>query len=377
MDFSLSDEEQMLKDSTQSFVQDKLIPHALVADANGSVDNKLLDEIAGLGYCGIATPAEYGGAGFNWLSYVVVIEEMAKVDPAFAALVAVSAGPIQKALIQFGSEIQKTQTLSQLAAGEKWGTIALYDADMNRTAPPVHTTAVRKGDGWILNGTKTFVINGSEADYYLVFAQISGKETDGGLAAFLIDSTLPGLTFKRIKSTSGTNALPIAHLTLSDYRAPSDAMVGTPADGNGILVAVETMEHLYMAAISIGIAVGAYNLAKEYGAVRTQFNTPIIQFEALRTMLAEMNAMTDAARLLLYKASLFPDNQVLATEARLVATQTASKCVHHANQIHGGYGYIKEYPIEKLYRDQLFAELVTTGPVQQKLTLADALLNDV
>ncbi|MBN2010394.1 acyl-CoA dehydrogenase family protein [candidate division KSB1 bacterium] len=368
MDFSLSEEQQMLVDSTRIFVREKL---ANRTESFNSYDPALLNEIANLGYCGVTTPVEYNGAGFDSLCLALVVEEIAKVDPAMAARIAETAGPVQHALITFGSEQQKLIT-ENLAAGTKWGTVALWEPEMNQLTEKMCTIAKKSGDSWVLNGTKSHVINAPNADVYLVVAAIDNSDSDDSWIAFLIDKNQSGLHFNQVTATAGTQPLSISHLEFENCKLPKNSVIGTVELGKQIVKSIIADTHMLLAANALGVAEGALELAEEYASVRVQFGKAIVSFEAIRGMLADMAAHIEAVRLLVYRAAEKRGDGKLSAMAKLVACNTASLCVHKSNQIHGGYGYMRDYAIEFLYRDQLFSELFWNNPNQLRSEIADA-----
>ena len=380
MDFSLSEEQIMLRESTRDYARERLAPLAQEAEEQGYTHEEVIKELADLGYFGVCTPPEYGGAGFDSLCLVLAIEEISKVDASIGVMLSVTNSLTQGALIRFGNEDQKKTYLPALASGEKIGAFCLTEANAGSDASAVKTSARREGDMYVLNGTKTFVTNGSIADVFIVIAVTDADAGKNGISVFIVEKGAKGLSVGKKENKMGLRASATTEIVFDGCEVPATNLLGQEGDGLRIAYTLLADSRIGIAAQALGIAEGAFDESVEYANVRVQFGHPISKFEAIQFMLADMRTDIEAARLLTYRAAVLKDSgaDVLneASMAKLFASEASFRCVHKATQIHGGYGYIKEYAVERMYRDQRVTEIYEgTSEVQRKI-IANAILKE-
>lgn len=378
MDFALTEEQTMLRDSVKDFAAERLAAEAEEADVKGFIKPEIIDEIAQLGYCGICTPEKYGGAGFDTLSYALAIEEISKVDASVGVVLSVTNSPAQYPLIQFGSESLKQKYLPDLASGSKIGAFCLTEANAGSDAASINMSADLSGGNYILNGSKQFITNGEIAETFIVLATIDKSLKTKGITAFVVEKDFPGLKIGKKENKMGLRGSSTTEILFEKCNVPKENVIGEP--GDGFKIALATLDHsrIGIAAQALGIAEAALEYAVKYAEERVQFGRPISNFESIRFMLADMATEIEAARYLTYHAAWLHDqgNRVSkeSAMAKLFATEMAFRCVHKSLQIHGGYGYMKEYPIERLYRDQRVTEIYEGTSEVQRLVIASSLL---
>ncbi|MDZ7330816.1 MAG: acyl-CoA dehydrogenase [candidate division KSB1 bacterium] len=378
MDFNLTDEQIMVRDSIRDFAKQRLAPLAEKADQEGVMDVEIIKELAELGYCGICIPSEYGGAGFDTLCYALAIEEVSKADASVGVMLSVTNSPAQLPILDFGSELLKKTYLPKLASGSSIGAFCLSEANAGSDAASIKTSADLNGDYYRLNGRKQFVTNGGIADIFIVFAVTDKSAGAKGISAFVVEKNFPGFRIGKIENKMGLKASSTAEVILEDCRVPKQNLIGEP--GQGYKIALATLDHsrIGIAAQALGIAEAAFEQALEYSKQRVQFGRPICQFQAIQFMLSDMATEIEAARYLVYHAAWRYDQKQRvskeASMAKLFASEMAFRVVHKALQIHGGYGYMKEYPIERMYRDQRVTEIYEGTSEVQRIVIANQLL---
>lgn len=340
MDFQLSEEQALIQQSIKEFAQ----------EFSGLSVQEVLASLAEIDFLGIFVSEEEGGAGGDFLSYIVALEEVAKVSPSAALAFAVHCTQALYAVQKWGSASLKENYLSALCKGEKIASFALSEGWTGKDMLAIDATATKNETGYLLNGTKTFVYNAGISDVYVVFAN-----TENGLSAFLVDADLAGISFKDPYKKMGLDKLEVATMTLSNVQVPAENLVGNEGDGQKISVDIANLQNISLAAISVGIAQSAMDKSIAYGKERQQFNRPIISFEALQVMVGDMVTNLDASRLLTYRAAISKDNNESFSEqaniARYFATKTGEETCNNAIQIHGGYGYSKDLGVDSLLRD--------------------------
>ncbi|NOY25809.1 MAG: acyl-CoA dehydrogenase [Oligoflexia bacterium] len=368
--------------ASYSLTEDQIVLQRAAADAARAVLGDTLKQddedecfrkdyfhkLGELGLCGVPCPEQYGGLGLGYAEYVVVLEEIAKVSASYAVTVAVSGLP-QIILAAFGDEAQKERWLPGLAAGELLGAFALSEPDSGSDAASLRTAAVRDGDSYVLDGTKFWITHGGYADIYVVMARTGGPGAKG-VSAFLVPGDAPGLSFGKKEQKMGMRASPTVELVLDGCRIPASNRVG--AEGAGFTVAMDALDggRITIGAVSVGLCQAALDVAGLYATVRKQFGRPIIDFQGVGFMLADMACRTEAARLLVHKAAALRDahrpySQVAAM-AKCVATDAAMAVTQDAVQVLGGYGYTREYPVERYMRDAKVMQIVEgTNQVQR------------
>jgi len=380
MDFSFSEEQIMLRDSTRDFARERLAPLAEEAEAQGYTHPQILKELADLGYYGICTPPEYGGAGFDSICFALAIEEIAKADASVALMLSVTNSLTQGAILKYGTEAQKAKYLEDLATGKKIGAFCLTESEAGCDAAAIKTSAVLKNEHYVLNGTKMFVTNGGIAETFIMIAVTDSSAGHRGISAFIVEKGFTGFKIGKVEQKMGLKASSTTEIILENCAVPKENLLGTA--GQGLKIALSSLDdsRIGVAAQALGIAEGAYEQALEYSKVRVQFGQAICNFQAIQFMLADIATEIEAAKLLTYKAAYAKDQggriSREAAMAKLYASEAAFRCVHKALQIHGGYGYIKEYPIERMYRDQRITEIYEGTSEVQRMVIANSILKD-
>ena len=363
MDFAFTDEQELTRKLVREFAEAEIAPHRLRLDENQEFPFDIFHQLAELGLTGVTFPPEYGGAGLTTVDYVIVIEELARVDPAIALSVAAHNSLPGNHIYLAGTEEQKRKYLVPLARGEKIGTWSLTEPTAGSDAGGTRSRAVKEGDSYLLNGTKTFATHGSIADIAVVFAvtdPVAAKH--GGISAFIIEKGTAGFRPGKKENKMGCRASDTAELVMENCRIPAGQLLGEEGDGFRDALRVLDGGRISIAAMALGAAQGAFEASVRYARQRQQFGRPIAEFQAIQWMLADCATEIAAARVLTMRAACLKDegkdvNQASAM-AKLYASEAAVRITDKAIQIHGGYGYIKEYPVEKFHRD---AKLTTIG----------------
>jgi len=377
MDLKLNDQQQMLREATRQFAEQKLIPQAEAAEHAGATAPELLRELASMGYCGIGTPEEYGGSGLDAVSYALMISELSYGDASVGVTVSVTNSLTQDPILMFGTDQQKERFLPPLARGEVWGGFALTEPSAGTDAGGTRTMAVADGDDFILNGTKCFVTNGGFADTFVV------EVKHGGISAFIVEKGTPGFSIGKHEDKLGIRASSTTELVFEDCRLPGANLLGEW--GQGFKVAMKTLDsgRIGIAAQAHGIAQRALDLAVKYAKEREQFDRPLAAFQHNQFRLADMATDVEASRLLLMQAAFAKDQAAqnpklrysqAAAMAKLFTSEASHRVVHQALQIHGGYGYIKEFEIERLYRDQRITEIYEGTSEAMRMVISASLL---
>ncbi len=379
MDFTQPDDREILRRSVREFAESEIAPRVRVLDEGKEFPHDLFRRMGEMGYLGVTVPEAFDGAGMSYQDYAVIIEEIARVDPSIALGVAAHNGLCTSHVLRFGSDDLKTKYLGPLARGEYLGAWSLTEPTAGSDAGGTRSRAVRDGDGWILNGSKTFATHGSVGRLCVVFCVTSPDKGKKGISAFLLEKGMEGFRHGKVEDKLGMRASDTAEVIMEDCRVPSTHMLGE--EGMGFVNALEILDRgrIAIAALALGTAQGAYEVALNYAKERKQFDKPIAAFQAVRFMLADMATSIDAARLLTYRAAFVEDagkERVTrhAAMAKLYASEVAVRVADRSVQILGGYGYTKDFPAEKFYRD---AKLCTIGEGTseiQRLVIARHLL---
>lgn len=378
MDFNLTEEQTMLRDSMRDFAKERLAPLAEAADQQGFTHPEILKELGDLGYCGICTPPEYGGAGFDTICYALAIEEVSKVDASIGVMLSVTNSPAQVPILDYGSEGLKQKYLPQLASGSSIGAFCVSEANAGSDAANIKLSAELNGNHYVLNGMKQFVTNGGIADIFIVFGVTDKTTGSKGISGFVVEKIFPGIKVGKIENKMGIKASSTTEVIFENCKVPKENLLGEP--GQGYKIALATLDHsrIGIAAQALGIAEGAFEQALEYSKQRIQFGRPISQFQAIQFMLSDMTTDIEAARFLIYNAAWLYDQKKRVSKevamAKLFASEMSFRVVHKALQIHGGYGYMKEYPIERMYRDQRVTEIYEGTSEVQRMVIANQLL---
>ena len=362
MDFELSEEQQQIKQTIREFAEAELAPHVSEWDEAQHFPVELRPKFAELGIMGVLVPEEYGGAGMGYIEYAAIIEELARVDPSISLAIAghnsLGAGHIQIA----GSESQKQKYLVPLARGNHFAAWGLTEPSSGSDASSMRTTAVRRDGGWVLNGSKNFITNATFAETTVALAITDRATGTHGISAFIIERGTKGFVVAKKENKLGMRASDTASLIFDDCFVPAANLIGEA--GQGFVQAMKVLDggRISIAALAVGIAQGAYEAALKYAKERTQFGRPIAEFQAIQFKLADMATQIDAARLLTYRAAALKSKGRITTRessmAKLYASEVAVRVAEESVQIHGGYGYIKDYPAEKYWRD---SKLCTIG----------------
>ena len=362
MDFRPTEAEEVTRRAVREFAAREIAPHVREWDEAQAFPPGLLARLAELGLLGIQFPARYGGAGLSAVEYCICIEELARVDPAIALTVAAHNGLAAAHVAAFGSEAQKERWLTPLARGEFLGAWALTEAGAGSDAGSLRTRARPDGDGWVLDGAKTFTTHAGLAGLTVVMAVTDPAARRHGISAFVVERGAPGLSAGRKENKLGMRASATADTRLDGCRVPRDHLLGRAGRGFVDAMAVLDAGRIGIAALAVGLAQGAFDAARRHAAERTQFGRPLAGFQATQWKLADMATGIDAARLLTYRAAYLKDRGRPTTRessmAKLYASEVAVRAAGECVQIHGGYGFVKDYPAEKLYRD---VKLLTIG----------------
>lgn len=370
--FALTEEQQALVDAARTVAEAELAPTVKADDETETFRKDLFHRLGDAGLCGVQTAERYGGLGLGYVEYALVLEEIAKVAPAYAVCVAVSGLP-QVILAQYGDEAQRERWLPGLAAGKLLGAFALSEPDSGSDAASLRTTARRDGDDWVLDGTKFWITHGGYADLYVIMAR-TGGEGAGGVSAFLVPGDTPGLSFGKKEEKMGLRASPTTEIVLEGARVPAENLLA--GEGLGFRIAMSALDsgRITIGSTSVGIAQAALDVAAAYACTRKQFNQPIIDFQGVGFMLADMACKVETARLLVRKAAWLKDQGLAFSEtaamAKCVATDTAMAVTTDAVQVLGGYGYTREYPVERMMRDAKVMQIVEGTNQVQRVVLA-------
>jgi len=382
MDLKLTEEQEMVRKMARDFAQKEVAPIAAEMDEKGEVPFENIKKMGQLGLLGLTAPEEYGGGGADTVSYVVALEEIAKACASTAVVMAVQNSLVNYALARFGTEEQKRKYLTPLARGEKIGAYALTEPEAGSDAAAIRTRAVRDGDEYVINGTKHFITNGGFADIVILYATVDPSKGYRGITAFIVEKGTPGFSTGKEENKMGIRATNTCELIFQDCRVPAANRLGD--EGQGFKIALSALDagRIGIGAQAVGIAQAAYEAALEYAKTRVQFGQPIAQLQAIQWMLADMATRIEAARLLVYKAALAKDEAQKtgarfskeAAMAKLFASETAGFVTDCALQIHGGYGYMKDYPLERYYRDARITRIYEGTNEIQRLVIARSIL---
>ncbi|MBI4455218.1 MAG: acyl-CoA dehydrogenase [Acidobacteria bacterium] len=378
MDFGYTQEQELLRKTVADFAQQEIAPHSLEWDEAQHFPSELIPKLADLGLMGVIFPEKYGGAGLGFVEYAIAIEELSRVDGAVGLSVSAHNSLCGGHIFGFGTEEQKKRYLVPLATGEKLGAWALTEPSSGSDAAGLQTRAQRQQRGWTLHGSKSFITHGTYADIYVVMASTNPAEGAKGITAFIVEKGTPGLTSGKKENKLGCRASDTASLALQDCLVPEENVLGKP--GEGFINALEVLERgrISIAGMAVGIAQGALDCAVKYARQREQFGKPISEFQGVQFKLADMESRTQAARWLTYRAAWMNDRggrvSREASIAKYYASETAVWVSEQALQIHGGYGYIKDYPAEKYWRDSKICTIGEGTSEIQKIVIARELL---
>jgi alkylation response protein AidB-like acyl-CoA dehydrogenase len=381
MDLKFTSEQEMIRQVAREFADKELLPTAAHYDETQTFPYELWRKMGELGFMGLTVPEEWGGSGADTLSYVLAMEEIARGNPALSICMSISNSMIGGGLLRFGTEEQKRNYLVPAARGEKLGGYALSEPGSGSDAVAMQTTALKKGAKYILNGSKMFISNGESGHFFLVFATHDKTKRSNGISCFIVEKGFPGFKIGKKLDKLGMRASDTTELIFEDCEVPLENLL--TEEGNGFKVAMQLLDagRIGIAAQALGIAQASYEFARKYATERQQFGRPIYANQAIQFMIADMATRIDAARLLVYKAASLHDAGdkagINASMAKLFASETAMKVSTDAIQIFGGYGYIKEFPVERYFRDAKVTEIYEGTSQIQRMVIARNLLSQL
>ena len=378
MDFALSTEQVELRRHVREFAEAEIRPHVAEWDEAQTFPLETIKQIGKLGYLGVIFPEELGGAGLGYIEYAIIIEELSRVDPSVALIVAAHNSLCTNHIFMAGDDAQRRRYIPRLATGEWIGCWSLTEPEAGSDAAGTRTQAVRDGSGWILNGSKTFTTNAHFAQVCVAMAVTDRASAQHGISAFLIETGTPGFRLGKKENKLGMRASATGEVIFTDCRLPASQLLGREGDGFVDSLRILDGGRISIAALSVGLAQGAYDAAIGYARQRRQFGRPISEFQAIQFKLADMATAIEAARLLTFRAGWMKDRGERVTResamAKLYASEMAVRVADDALQIHGGYGFIKDYPVEKYYRDVKLCTIGEGTSEIQRLVIARQLL---
>lgn len=380
MDFELTEEQRLVQQTARSFAEKEIKPVASQMDREAIYPAGLVRKLGAIGFLGTCVPPELGGAGMDFVSYALALEEVSKAWASLGAIMTVNNSLVCEPILTFGSEAQKKRYLPRLARGEILGCYALTEPGAGSDAASIQTRAKRDGAGYVLEGNKIFTTNGYHAQLALVFAVTDPDRGKKGISAFLVEKGLPGFSVLKLEDKLGLRSSDTAELLFQDCRVPRDNLLGV--EGEGLRIALETLDagRIGIAAQAVGIARACLEESLAYAQQRRQFGQPIAAFQAIQWMLADMATEIDAARLLTYRAAWLRGQGKRVTReasmAKLFASEAANRSAYKAIQIFGGYGYIKDFPVERFFRDARVTTLYEGTSEIQRLVIARHLLGE-
>ena len=378
MDFQLNDQQKMIQEMTRKFADERVAPLAQKIDREHWFPAELIEEMAELGLMGIAVPEEYGGAGMGYIEYVLAMEEISRACASTGVIMSVNNSLVCDPLLKFGSEEQKRAFLTPLAQGRKLGAFSLSEAGAGSDAGAISCKAVEDGGTYVLDGTKLWCTNGKEADVVILFASTDPDKGSRGLSAFIVEKGTPGFAVGKVEDKLGIRGSSTTEFVLEGCRVPAKNMLGPR--GSGYKVALVTLDtgRIGIASQALGIGKAALEAACRFAQERSQFGQPIASFQAIQWMIADMATELESARLITLKAADMKDRgqsfTLYSAMCKLKAAEAASFCADRALQIHGGYGYTTDYPVERYFRDARITEIYEGTSEVQRLVVASMVL---
>jgi alkylation response protein AidB-like acyl-CoA dehydrogenase len=378
VDFELSMQQRQIRRMARQFAKTELAPIAREIDEEGRFPWEAVEKMGPLHFFGMQAPRKYSGAEMDSLSYCLVIEEISRVCAAMGLMLAVHNSVVAYPLSKFGNDEQKAKFLSPLASGEKIGAFCLTESNAGSDAMAIESTAIADGDSYLVNANKIFVTNGGVADISIIFVSVTPGDVKKGFSAVLVERGTPGFEVGLLENNCGMRANPVTSIVLTDCRVPKTNLLGQEGDGFKIAMAALDTGRIGIAAQAVGIAQAALDVSLKYAKERIQFRVPLARHQAIQMMLADMGTMVEAARLLTLKAAHVRDQggelSGPSAMAKLLAGRTASQVASMGVQIHGGYGYSKDYPIERYFRDARVTEIYEGTNEIQQMVIARELL---
>jgi alkylation response protein AidB-like acyl-CoA dehydrogenase len=381
MNFDLNEEQLMVKSSVREFAQNEIAPRAREYDEAEKFPAEQLAGLAELGILGMIIPEEYGGAGFDTVSYAVALEEIARADASVAVIVSVTNSVCCYPILSFGTEAQKQKFLVPLARGEKLGAFCLSEPHAGSDATNLKTRAVENGDHYILNGTKSWVTNGGYSDVHIVMAVTGERDGKKEVSAFIVEKETEGLQVSSIEHKMGQRASQTTEISLTDAKVPKENVLGKIGDGMRVAFSSLDNGRIGIASLSVGIAQAALDESRKYSQDRIAFGKPIAEHQAIQFKLADMATQTEAARLLTLRAAAMKDaghqqTGIYSSQAKLFASETANRVCADAIQIHGGNGYSRHYNVEKYFRDARITTIYEGTSEIQRIVISRGILRD-
>jgi alkylation response protein AidB-like acyl-CoA dehydrogenase len=378
MDFKYSETQVMIRETARKFALERIAPNAAERDETETFPHEIVRELGELGFMGMMVPEEWGGAGFDTVSYAIAVEEVSRVDASVGVIMSVNNSLVCYGIDRYGTKEQKERYLRELATGKKLGAFALSEPEAGSDASNQRTTAVQDGDSYILNGTKNWITNGSTADVVLVMAATDKSKGPKGISTFLVEKGIPGFSVAKKEKKLGIRSSDTVSLSFTDCRIPAAQRIGE--EGAGFTFAMKTLEggRIGIAAQALGIAQGCLDASVHYARERKAFDHPIAEFQAIQFKISEMATNVEAARMLTYRAASRKDSSQPygqdAAMAKLFASKIAVQAALEAIQIHGGYGYVREYLVERYLRDAKITEIYEGTSEIQRIIIARSLL---
>jgi len=378
VDFSFTEDQQLLRRTVREFAESEILPHVMEFDERQEYPREIMAKAAELGLFGILFPEKYGGAGLGYMEYAIAIEELSRVDGSVGISVAAHNGLCSNHIYLFGNEAQREKWLKPLASGEWIGGWSLTEPTAGSDAGGTRSTAIEDGDHWILNGSKTFTTHGTVGDVVVVFAVTDKDKGKHGISTFVIRQGTPGFRPGKKENKMGLRASDTSEVIMDNCRIPADQLIGKR--GEGFIDAMKVLDggRISIAALALGMSRGAYEAAAKYATEREQFGKPIASFQAIQFMLADMATKIDAAAMLIYRAAWMKDNGQNVTKesamAKLFASEIGIEVADKALQIFGGYGYVKDFPVEKFYRDMKLCTIGEGTSEIQRIVIAREIL---
>lgn len=380
MDFKLSDEQIMIRDMARDFAEKEVAPAAAELDAKSQFPSMHVKKMAELGLLGMMVPQEWGGSGLDTLTYVLALEEISVACASTAVTMSVNNSLYCGPILKFGTDAQKKKHLIPFAAGEKLGAYALSEPGTGSDAANQKTTAKKKGDKYLLNGRKNFITNGPNADAMVVYAMTDPEKRHKGISCFIVEKGFKGFSVGKIEKKLGICASSTSEIVLEDCEVPAENLLGREGEGFGVAMATLDAGRIGIGTQAVGIARAAFEHARDYSKVREAFGQTISNFQAIQHFLADMAMKIDASRLLVWRAAWMKDQGLPFTKeaamAKLHASEASGWVTNKAVQIYGGYGYIKDYPVERYYRDSKITEIYEGTSEIQRLVIARNVLKD-
>jgi alkylation response protein AidB-like acyl-CoA dehydrogenase len=380
MDFKLTEEHIMIRDAARDFSKNELLPGVIDRDNKQEFPTQQIKMMGEMGFLGMMVNQKYGGGGMDTLSYVLAMEEISKIDASASVIMSVNNSLVCYGLEKYANEDQKQKYLIELATGKKLGAFCLSEPEAGSDATSQKTTAIDKGDHYLLNGTKNWITNGSSADYYIVIAQTDKEKKHKGINAFIVEKSWNGFEIGAKEDKLGIRGSDTHSLIFNDVKVPKENRIGV--EGFGFSFAMKTLSggRIGIAAQALGIAAGAYELARNYSKVRKSFGTEICNHQAIAFKLADMHTNIEAARMLVYKSAWDKDQgnnyDMSSAMAKVFASQVAMDVTVEAIQVHGGNGYVKDYHVERLMRDAKITQIYEGTSEIQKIVISRGLLKD-